>query len=209
MTKKLNNSKTTIRQIVTDKIISRVLIIGGMMGLISSFMLTIDKIHVASDPTFSPNCNLNPVLSCVSVMGSTQSEILGFPNQVIGIIAFSVIISVGVLMYFTKGFEKRLWQLLAIGVGLGFLVINWLIIQSVFVLGALCLWCMFTWAGFAPLAWYSFLYNLERKYIVLPSRIRSWTQFILNNHLSFLLGWYVIVIGTIIIKFWYYWKTII
>lgn len=188
---------------------SRILIITGLMGLLSSFVLTVDKLHVASDPSFSPNCNLSPILSCVSVMGSPQSEILGFPNQMFGIMAFTVIVSLGVLMHFTKGFDKRLWQLLFVGLGLGFLVIHWLIIQSVFVLGALCLWCMFTWAGFAPLAWYSFAYSLERKYIILPGKMKQCTQFILKNHLSFLLGWYVIVVGTIIIKFWYYWKTLL
>jgi hypothetical protein len=68
---------------------------------------------------------------------------------------------------------------------------------------------MFTWAGFAPLAWYSFVYSLDRGHIVLPLKIRSWKTFILNNHFSIIVSWYVVVITLVLLKFWYYWETLL
>lgn len=190
-------------------LLSNTLIVSGLFGLISSFMLTLDKIHVATDSTFEPDCSINPVLSCVGVMQSTQSEILGFPNQIIGLAAFSVFISVGVLMRFTKSFDKRLWQLLTLGTTLGFVVIIWLITQSLYVIGALCLWCMLTWVTFTPLFWYSLLFSLRNNYISVPGKLKSTKEFIINNHFSLLITWYVIVFLAILFKFWYYWKTLI
>lgn len=191
------------------KQLSIILIGGGLVGLLSSFMLTLDKISVSENSTFIPDCTLNPVLSCVSVMQSSQSEILGFPNQLVGIIAFTVLISIGVLMWFTKGFNARLWQMLSAGTLLGLLLIHWLIFQSLFVIGALCLWCMLTWTIFAPIAWYSLLYSLKNKHIIPPKRYIKASKYIQEKHFQILASWYVLIIAGITLKFWYYWETLL
>lgn len=192
-----------------NKNLSLVLIIGGLLGLLASFVLTLDKIRVSADATFSPDCNLNPVLSCVSVMQSPQSELFGFPNQMIGIAAFSVLIAFGVLMRLTKGFDRIVWRLLALGGGLGFLLILWMIGQSLFILGALCLWCMLTWVVVSAIAWYSLVYNLKFEHIKLPQKLQSLKAFILQNHLGILVAWYLLIIFGITYKFWYYWETLL
>lgn len=177
--------------------------------MLSSFVLTLDKLHVVSDSSFIPDCSLNPVISCVSVMQSTQSEILGFPNQIVGVIAFSAIISVGVLMRFTEGFSKKLWQLLATGTFAGLILVHWLIFQSLYVIGALCLWCTLTWVVVAPIAWFSLMFALENNHIKTPASLARTRQLLLNNRLSLLAGWYVVIILAIGYKFWYYWETLI
>jgi len=208
-TKRSNLTSKKTGQDSWYRLLSNILVLSGGVGLLSSLVLTFDKLKVLTDSSYVPDCSINPILSCVSVMQSTQSEILGFPNQIVGIIAFSVFISVGVLMRFTKSFDGILWRLLTLGTLLGFAVIHWLVFQSLYVLGALCLWCMLTWAAFAPLAWYSLLFSLKNNYISVPDSLKSTKDFAIKNHYMILVTWYLIVVGLILEKFWYYWETLI
>lgn len=73
------------------------LLVTGVLGLLASAMLTIDKIKILEDPNFVPGCSLDPTISCGSVMQSWQGSVFGFPNPLIGIASFSVVIVAGVL----------------------------------------------------------------------------------------------------------------
>lgn len=189
---------------------SWLLITGGLLGSLASFILTLDKVRVSVGESTLVDCNLNPVLSCVSVMQSTQSELFGFPNQIIGLIAFPVLITLGVLMRLAPaGFKRIVWQLLSVGALLGWVLIHWMISQSLYVIGALCLWCMLTWVAVAAVAWYSLLFALHEGHIALPARYRAVKDFVLANHLTLLLFWYLIVIFLVGEKFWYYWETLL
>src|SRR5581483_6718301 len=57
-----------------------ILIVGGIIGTICSFILSNDTIDSLKNPHFVPSCNINPVLSCGSVMHSAQGAAFGFPN---------------------------------------------------------------------------------------------------------------------------------
>lgn len=54
-----------------------------------------EKIARLRDPTYVPNCSLNPVVSCGSVMDSVQAEVFGFPNPLLGIAGFAIVTTVG------------------------------------------------------------------------------------------------------------------
>lgn len=56
------------------------LIITGVLGLLASAMLTIDKIRILEDPNYVPGCSLDPTISCGSVMQSWQGSLFGFPT---------------------------------------------------------------------------------------------------------------------------------
>ncbi|MGB9251369.1 MAG: vitamin K epoxide reductase family protein, partial [Mycobacterium sp.] len=43
-------------------------LIAGVAGLIASATLTIEKIELLVNPSYVPSCNLNPIVSCGSVM---------------------------------------------------------------------------------------------------------------------------------------------
>jgi uncharacterized membrane protein len=51
----------------------------------------------AEEPGYVPTCSINPVLSCGSVMVTHQASIFGFPNPLMGIAGFAVVIVTGVL----------------------------------------------------------------------------------------------------------------
>ena len=71
------------------------LVVLGVIGLLAAFTLTVDKFRLLEDPSFVPSCNLNPVLSCGSVMVTDQASAFGFPNPLLGLIGVRIVIIAG------------------------------------------------------------------------------------------------------------------
>src|SRR5262249_4224566 len=72
-------------------------LVAGVVGLAAALTLTVEKINMLTNPSYTPSCSLNPVLSCGSVMVTPQASAFGFPNPLIGIVAFTVVVVTGVL----------------------------------------------------------------------------------------------------------------
>ena len=72
-------------------------LIAGVVGLTAAVTLTVEKIELLINPAYVPSCSINPVLSCGSVMVTPQASAFGFPNSLIGIVAFTVVVVTGVL----------------------------------------------------------------------------------------------------------------
>ena len=69
--------------------------IAGAGGLAASLMLTYEKIELLGNPKYVPSCNFNPVLACGSVIATPQASVFGFPNPLIGIVGFTVVVVTG------------------------------------------------------------------------------------------------------------------
>src|SRR6201986_4429207 len=122
-------------------------LIAGVIGLAASMGLTVEKIKILVNPSYVPSCSINPIVSCGSVMTTPQASALGFPNSLIGIAAFSVVVVTGVLAV-TKVFLPRwYWVGLAAGTLAGTVFVHWLIFQSLYRIGALCPYCMVVWVA--------------------------------------------------------------
>jgi uncharacterized membrane protein len=180
------------------------LIIIGVIGLLCSFILTVDKIQVLRDPSFRPGCDLNPVLSCGSVMNSSQSAALGFENTFIGLAGFAVIITTGVVLLAGTQLKRWYWLGLQAGMTFGVLFVHWLIYNSLYRIGSLCPFCMVTWVVVITGFWYVTLYNIEQNHIVLPDKLARITTFARKHHLDILVGWLLVILVLILAKFWYY-----
>ena len=59
-------------------------LIAGVVGLVASMALTVEKFELLIDPHYVPSCNINPIVSCGSVMTTPQASVLGFPNPLLG-----------------------------------------------------------------------------------------------------------------------------
>lgn len=123
------------------------MLLASLSGLIASFILTIDKIKVLKDAGYTPSCNINSTLNCKSVMLSKQAEVFGFPNSIIGIGAFSIMLTIAVLLFFGFNFPKFFLQLATLGTSLAVIFCHWLAYQTTFVIGALCPYCMVAWVA--------------------------------------------------------------
>jgi uncharacterized membrane protein len=184
-------------------------IIGGSIGLICAFIIMVEKIHLMQDPSFVPNCNLNPVISCGSVMASKQSNAFGFPNPIIGLMAFPVVITSGVVML--MGAKLRRWYLLGLQFGtiFGLSFVHWLFFQSTYHINALCPYCIAVWIVTITTFWYVLLYNLRNKVIPVPGKLQGLANFLQRHHLDILILWFLIIFVLIMKHFWYYYGPIL
>jgi uncharacterized membrane protein len=122
-------------------------LIAGVIGLIASATLTVEKIKILVNPSYVPSCSINPIVSCGSVMTTPQASALGFPNSLIGIAAFSVVVVTGVLAVTKVSLPRWYWVGLAAGTLAGTVFVHWLIFQSLYRIGALCPYCMAVWVA--------------------------------------------------------------
>jgi len=121
------------------------MLIAGILGFAASFILTIDKFKVLKDSGFTPSCNINATLNCKSVMLSKQAEVFGFPNSLIGIGTFAMMLVIAVALLMGIKFPELVWQLVLAGTAIAVLFCHWLAFQTTFEIGALCPYCMVAW----------------------------------------------------------------
>ena len=137
------------------------LLFSGIIGLFAAFTLTQDKISILEDPNFVPSCSINPVLSCGSVIVTEQASIFGFPNPIIGLITYSVVITLAVLLLSRVVLPSWMWLGLNLGSLGGIAFVIWLVFQSLYVIDALCPYCMVAWVGTILIFWISTAENAK------------------------------------------------
>ncbi len=118
------------------------MLVSACLSLIASFVLSVDAIDLARDPGAQLACNINATISCGTVGVSWQAHLLGFPNAFLGMVAEPVVITIAVAslakVRFPRGFMLAAQIVYTIGVAFAY----WLFYQSMFVIGALCPWCL-------------------------------------------------------------------
>lgn len=137
------------------------LLVGGVAGFLAAFTLMVEKLNLLTDPTYVPSCTMDAVINCTDVMTSDQAGLFGFPNPLIGIAAFPVLIVLGALLLSGVRLPDWVWLGLQIGVVFGVVFVGWLISQAVYEIGALCPYCMVVWAVVIPLFWVVTAENLN------------------------------------------------
>lgn len=180
----------------------------GGVGLLAASVLLIEKIALIEDPTYIPSCSFNPILSCGSVMTTPQAEAFGFPNPIIGVAGFSIVVTIGVALIAGAQLKRWFWLGLQAGVTFGVGFVHWLMFQSLYRIDALCPYCMGVWAVTIPLFWYVTLHNL-RTARSLPKPLARLTSVAADYHGVILTVWYLAIIGLITQRFWDYWQTLL
>lgn len=179
-----------------------ILIIGGVIGLVAAIELIIQKISVLSDPDFVPNCDINPILSCGSVINTEQASLFGFPNPVLGVIGFTIVIMFGALLLTGVALPKSMWLGLNLGALAGMVFVIWLVSQSLYVIGALCPWCMVVWAVTIPIFWQVTTDNLAAKRLNLG---KSLSEIIVALKWILIASSYLIIMALIFIRWQDFW----
>lgn len=81
-----------------DKALPWILIVCGTIGLAAAAIITIEKIELLQNPSAQFLCDINPIIGGGSVMESDQANTFGFPNPLICLAAFPVLITTGVVL---------------------------------------------------------------------------------------------------------------
>lgn len=182
------------------------ILIAGVLGLIASATLTVEKIEILINPAYVPSCNINPVVACGSVMTTPQASAFGFPNSLIGIAAFTVVIVTGVLAVAKVPLPRWYWVGMTIGTLFGTAFVHWLIVQSLYRIGALCPYCMVVWVVTISLlvvvAAIAFGPAGDGGGGVVVRELHRWRWSIATI-------WFTAVFLLIVVRFWDYWSTLI
>ena len=190
------------------KILPWILLIGGTIATIASISLSVEVYQHLKNPDYVPACNLSPILSCTSVADSPQSAALGFPNYYLGIAGYAAVLTVGAMLLFGAKPNKNFWKLFLGGLTLATAFVHWLIFQSLYRIGSLCIFCMIVWAVTIPLFWFTLIHLIQTGSLSVPAKLKRPVNFILNYHVEILLVWLMLIIALILNRFWYYWGTL-
>ena len=183
--------------------------IAGSLGLAAAFTLLVEKIELLTDPTYVPSCSINPILSCGSVMKTDQAEAFGFPNPIIGVAGFAVILTVGMARLAGAEFRRWFWWGLQAGVTFAVVFVLWLIFRSLFRIDPLRPYCMVVWVVTIPLFWYTTLHNVRACRADRRSSDTTIARTLAEYHGVALTVWYLTIAALIAQRFWDYWSTLL
>lgn len=191
-----------------DRLLAWLLVIAASIGAIAAFTLLLERIELLKDPTYIPSCSINPILSCGSVMTTDQASVFGFPNPIIGVATFPLLVAVGAGILAGGAYARWFWLGMQAGVVFGLGFVAWLISQSLYEIGALCPYCMVVWAVVIPLFWavtrrnvVAGVFGARFKDSAVGRFLRSWS--VLLTALTYLL-----VLVLVLTEFWDYFSTL-
>ena len=118
------------------------IVVASLAGIGFTATQIVERITVLKDPAAALLCDVNSIVSCSTVLAAWQSSvIIGVPNAYIGAVMFAIFLAAGgaALLGTTL---SRLFLRLLVGLVVFFaLFATWFMMQTAFVIGALCLWC--------------------------------------------------------------------
>lgn len=181
----------------------------GTIGLVAAAALLIERIELLQDPSYVPPCNINPIISCGSVMTTDQASIFGFPNPILGVAAFPVVLTTAMALLAGAQLARWYWNGLLIGATAGVVLIHWLAFQSLYRIGALCPYCMAVWVVVIPTFWYTALRQARTSAAFRSGARARVIGFASEYHGALLTAWYLVIAGLIARRFWDYWSTLL
>jgi uncharacterized membrane protein len=125
----------------------------AITGGISSLILLMERFAVLQDPNYQPSCSWSPIFSCMGPMASWQSSaIFGIPNYAIGLVGFAILSLILILSFQVK-LPKWVWVGYMTGALFAVSYCMWLMTQTLYEIGALCIYCMIIWTASIAILW--------------------------------------------------------
>ncbi|WP_329032324.1 vitamin K epoxide reductase family protein [Streptomyces sp. NBC_01725] len=178
------------------------LVVTGAAGVLASWVITIDKFKLLEDPGFTPGCSLNPVVSCGNIMKSDQASAFGFPNPMLGLVTYAVVVCVGLGLLAGARYRRWFWLGLNAGMLFGVGFCTWLQYQSLYNINSLCLWCCLAWVATIVMFSYVTTHNVTRGIIPAP----RWLRGVMGEfHWVLPVLWTGIIGMLILTRWWDFW----
>lgn len=193
----------TAKQAVPYRSIFMTMLVFGVIGLITSFVLAVEEFHLLQNPDAILSCSFNLVLNCSEVMKTWQATVFGFPNMFIGLMAYPVVIAVAVMGLVGAKLPRWFWMTAMIGFGLGLLFAYWLFFNSVYAIQVLCPWCLVITASTTILFETILRRNLRENIFNLKKKTNASVQKFLDKDFDKLLvaSWMVFLTVLVVLKF--------
>ncbi|MFN8070592.1 MAG: vitamin K epoxide reductase family protein [Mycobacterium sp.] len=179
------------------------ILIAGIIGLLASSDLLVEKIEMLKNPKYVPSCSINPVLACGSVINTPQASVFGPPNPLYGVIGFTIAIVTGVLAVGRVRLPRWYWVGFMTGLGLAVVFVHWLKYETLYEIGALCPYCMVVWSMTIP------LFVVVTSIALRPLGSNAVARTLYNWRWPLVALWFLSVTLEILVRFWDYWRTLI
>lgn len=181
-----------------DRGLGWTLLVTGLGAWLASAALVAERLNLYKDPGYVTSCDLNPLISCGTVMKSWQASLFGFPNPLIGLVGFAVVVAIGAALLARARFSRWFWISLQAGLLLCLVMLGWLFYSAVFVIGALCIYCMIVWFFSLPMFFSTLRRNLLTGALPAPEGVRRFFE-----HWTFVVSAVaeLLVFGTVFVLF--------
>lgn len=178
------------------------LIAAGILGAAASLILGIEKIRLLENPLYIPACSINEAVDCGSVMRSPQATTFGIPNQFLGLAGFPALALLGMQLRAGGPLARPVAGLLQVGLGLAVVFVHWLAFNSLYVIGALCPFCVAIWLATIPAFWYVSLRHLA-PLAARASPVGRVVALLQHNHAIVLTLWLLVIAALLLERFWF------
>ena len=179
------------------------MLVGAILSLIASFVLSAEAVELARNPDAVLSCSVNAILNCATVGIHPSAHMFGFPNSFLGLIAEPVVITVAIAGLAGVKFPRKFLFTAQIFYTLGFIFAYYLLYLSMFVIGALCPWCLLVTVTTTFVFFAITRYNIREENLYLPKKASQAAQkFVEKNYDKLVLTVLVIVVVfSILIKY--------
>lgn len=179
------------------------MLVGALLSLLASFVLSVEAIQLAKNPDADLSCSVNVVLNCATVAKHSSAELWGFPNSFLGLIAEPVVITVAIAGLAGIKFPRRFMFAAQIGYTLGVIFAYFLFFTSMFVIQALCPWCLLVTATTTFVFFAITRYNIRENNLYLPKKVQKAAHtFVEKDYDKLVLGIIIVaLLASIFIKY--------
>lgn len=144
-----------------QKLLYGIITIGSAIGFLASFLQMLEKITLLKSADAALSCNLNSVFNCSNILNAPQSSVFGFPNSLLCVTFFALMLSAGLIGWTGGLITSKLrfvYQAMTLFfIGFGF----WYFWQSIFNVASLCVFCLVCYGGVLMIsgAWFRLNYK--------------------------------------------------
>lgn len=161
------------KKIRDDRWIFITMLFGAICSLAAAFVLSVEVLHLARNPNSALSCSINAIVNCATVAKHPTNELFGFPNSFIGLMSEPVVITVAIAGLAGMRFPRLFMFTAQIFYTLGFVFALTLAYISIFIIQALCPWCLLVTLT-TILVWFSITrYNIREDNLFLSGRVRK------------------------------------
>ena len=198
----LETADTTSSWVLRSAPFGIFLIIASVIGFLASFSLSAEKYEKLANPDVVLSCDLNPFFSCGSVMEHAEAELLGFPNQLLGIAAFVFPLHLGV--HILSGTRLPRWVMLGLNIGLacGVALVMFLFYVSIYKIGVGCPWCIIVWTVTIPMFMSVPARNLLTGAFGQRAADNAVLRVLAKENIVLSVLWLLIILACIVVQFW-------
>lgn len=179
------------------------MLIGAILSLVAAFVLSVEAVDLAKNPNAQLSCSVNVIINCATVAKHPSAALFGFPNSFLGLIAEPVVITVAIAGLAGVKFPRKFMVVAQLCYTLGFIFAYYLLYMSMFVIQALCPWCLLVTLSTTFVFFSMTRYNVREDNLYLPVKLAKRAKaFIKKDYDKLMLGIIVVaVIAGIILKY--------